>query len=318
MGKWILLGLLAVLIIGCLIGCLIECFREVKKLTVTHYELETEKLSAGTRIRFAYLSDLHNAKFGPDNAELIEKVLSEKPDYVLFGGDMEVVKPHKKMDYSGFETLLRGLTGRVPLFFGSGNHEDRMSSWMTDETIPEKERLRYQKTYSGWNEEFQKLLEKYQVTDVSDSIIAFPGNPSVKVGGIRIPRKCYFQKITTKGIVLSDAYLKEKLSEKLPEKLSLETPDFTVILAHSPLFHADLTAWGADLVLSGHFHGGIIRLPLLGGVITPQYQLFHPYCKGMFVKGNTTEIVSAGLGSHTINVRFNNKPEIVIVDIKGK
>ena len=109
--------------------------------------------------------------------------------------------------------------------------------------------------------------------------------------------------------------MKETLGEPDPEK-------FCLLLAHSPLFFEEYAAWGADLTLSGHFHGGTIRLPLVGGVMTPQYQFFYPRCAGYFEllgKGREKSrmIVGRGLGTHSINIRLNDKPQVVVVRLCG-
>ena len=93
---------------------------------------------------------------------------------------------------------------------------------------------------------------------------------------------------------------------------------FQILLCHSPLFFDACRKWGADLTLSGHFHGGTIRLPYLGGVMTPQFQFFLPWCAGTFEENGKTMIVSRGLGTHSINIRLNNKPQLVVVDLKKK
>ena len=92
---------------------------------------------------------------------------------------------------------------------------------------------------------------------------------------------------------------------------------FQILLAHSPLFFDAYREWGADLTLSGHFHGGTIRLPLLGGVMTPQYQFFLPCCAGHFERDGRHMIVSRGLGTHSVRVRFNNRPQLVVVHLKN-
>ena len=84
------------------------------------------------------------------------------------------------------------------------------------------------------------------------------------------------------------------------------------------MFFEEYAAWGADLTLSGHFHGGTIRLPLLGGLMTPQYQFFFPWCSGCFSDKNGRKLIAGrGLGTHSINIRFNNKPQVVVLIVKN-
>ena len=90
---------------------------------------------------------------------------------------------------------------------------------------------------------------------------------------------------------------------------------YHILLAHNPVYFKQYAAWGADLTLSGHLHGGIIRLPLIGGVITPQAKLFPRYSAGKYEIGEKWMIVSRGLGTHTIPIRFNNKPELSVIHL---
>ena len=106
-------------------------------------------------------------------------------------------------------------------------------------------------------------------------------------------------------------------TEEITEALGVceESDAFQILLAHNPVYFKQYAAWGADLTLSGHLHGGIIRLPLIGGVITPQAKLFPRYHAGKYQIGKKTLIVSRGLGTHTIPIRFNNKPELSVIHL---
>ena len=91
---------------------------------------------------------------------------------------------------------------------------------------------------------------------------------------------------------------------------------FHVLLAHNPTYFETYAKWGADLTLSGHLHGGIMRLPILGGVIAPSYHLFPKYDAGLFRIGNQKMIVSVGLGSHSIKIRLFNPPKIDVITLQ--
>ena len=86
------------------------------------------------------------------------------------------------------------------------------------------------------------------------------------------------------------------------------------MLAHHPAYFDAYASWGADLTLSGHLHGGMIRLPFVGGLVSPQMRLFPKYDKGLYTKKGKKLIVSAGLANHTVNIRINNPPELVVID----
>ena len=108
-------------------------------------------------------------------------------------------------------------------------------------------------------------------------------------------------------------------SVKSRERIGEAPPDgFTILLPHHPDYIGEYAAWGADLVLAGHLHGGQMRLPGIGGLIAPGFKLFPPYTKGRYALGKTEMIVSPGLGTHTIPFRVFNPRELVIVDLIGQ
>jgi predicted MPP superfamily phosphohydrolase len=101
----------------------------------------------------------------------------------------------------------------------------------------------------------------------------------------------------------------------------INTPDesrFNLLIAHNPQYFDEYAEWGADLSVSGHVHGGIVKLPLIGGVISPAYQLFPKYDGGMFDIGGKKMVLSRGLGTHTIKVRVFNPGELDVIDLKVK
>ena len=93
---------------------------------------------------------------------------------------------------------------------------------------------------------------------------------------------------------------------------------YKILLAHNPAYMDAYLDWGADMVLSGHLHGGLVRVPGLGGIVTPQGFLFPKYSGEMTQEGNQTVIVSRGLGTHTLNIRLFNTPELIALSLSGK
>ena len=92
---------------------------------------------------------------------------------------------------------------------------------------------------------------------------------------------------------------------------------FHILLAHNPVYFDTYAAWGADLTLSGHLHGGIIRIPGIGGLITPQAQLFPKYDRGLISVNGKYMVVSAGLGEHTVPIRIFNPPQLILITVEG-
>ena len=128
----------------------------------------------------------------------------------------------------------------------------------------------------------------------------------LRLYGMEIPFGCY--KKGWKVRPLTTGEMEERIG-------SAETDAYCILMAHHPLYAETYWKWGADLVLSGHLHGGIARLPLLGGVISPQFRLFPRYSGDCYEKDGKYIVVSKGLGTHTINFRFWNLAELVVLDI---
>ena len=239
-----------------------------------------------------FLSDLHDNTFGEKNEKLLKEIKRIHPDAVLIGGDTMVTKPGRA-DLSRTKELLQGISRLYcPVFYANGNHEQRMQ--------------RDRGVYGSMYDEFRKLLEEYQVNYLQNKTVQW--RDDIAVSGVDIAWK-YYQDFHPDSMVPS--YLARRLGKAESER-------FQILLAHSPLFFDAYAGWGADLSLAGHFHGGTIRLPGLGGVMTPQYQFFHPFCGGVFEQNGRWMLVSRGLGTHSINIRIGNRPQLAVIRLEPK
>ena len=104
----------------------------------------------------------------------------------------------------------------------------------------------------------------------------------------------------------------------IKERLHIDKSHYNILLAHSPLFIKDYAKCGVDLTLCGHFHGGTVRLPYGIGVMTPQFHFFSRLVVGMKRFGEMVEIIGAGLGTHSINIRLNDMSELIVINLKGR
>lgn len=269
-------------------ACLLRSQYERTSLEVGYYRLTSEKIKTDRTLVF--LSDLHDNEFGRDNCRLLEAIGREKPDAVLIGGDMMVCKGKPGTDIP--LSLIRRLRERYPVYCGNGNHENRMKA--------------QPQVYGSQYEDYVRALREMGVVYLEDEGADL--GDDIKIWGIDL-EETYYSKFRRRPMPVS--YLKQRLGAGDPGK-------YQILLIHSPLYAETCSQWGADLSLAGHFHGGTIRLPFLGGVMTPQFQFFLPWCKGLFETGDRRMIVSPGLGTHSINIRLNNKPQLVVVKLKNK
>lgn len=263
---------------------------------ITEYEVESAKIGAGCEFTFVFLSDLHIKDFGNENRELVETIRRMAPDAVLSGGDMVLAKgPHS---LEAPVNLLATLAKEFPVYAANGNHEIRME--------------RDRDVYGDQAEEYRTTLREAGCILLENaSAVLEKGSSRVRIWGLDIPKTFYrkFRKAKMPVTFIQDA---------------LGEPDGDVcnlLMAHSPNYIEVYGAWGADVALAGHFHGGTIRLPILGAVMSPDFEFFPKFAHGRFVwrdgARQCTMMVSSGLGTHSVNLRINDPPELLVIKIRG-
>ena len=238
------------IIIGILVAAVLlvfaEMYRELHTFRVTRYQVASPKL-AGEKT-WVFLSDLHNQVYGVNNCRLIDAVKKESPDLILIGGDMLVGK--NGHSYEPALACVKELVKIAPVYYANGNHEERMK------LKPQK----YDQSYALYREKLLNLgvhLLENESTVLSDE-------SKVRLTGLEIPLECYTH---LKRREMPEGAIKERIGNRDPEA-------FQVLLAHNPSYMKEYLAWGADLILSGHLHGGMVRIPGIGGVIGPDFVLF--------------------------------------------
>lgn len=269
-------------------GLVLRSEYEKKHFVTDHYQITSEKIK-GNKREFVFLSDLHNNEFGEKNRKLVEEIDRIRPDAVLIGGDMMVTRGDADLRVT--LELVRELAARYPVYYANGNHEERMR----------RERTVYGDLY----DRFTRQLAGAGAVYLSDQSADF--GEDIRITGCNMEEQYYRHRFTIPA-------LPEKELERHAGKA--DPARFQILMLHSPLFFKSCRRWGADLTLSGHFHGGTIRLPFLGGVMTPQYQFFLPWCAGRFDNEGKTMLVSRGLGTHSINIRLNDRPQLIRITLK--
>ena len=233
--------------------------------------------------RIAQVSDLHNAEFGDGNQLLLEMLWETEPDMIAITGDLI---DSRKTNLAVALDFANEAVQIAPCYYVSGNHEAR---------VPE-----YQELKVG--------LEAAGVTVLDDAQVKFEvSGESITVIGVNDPA-------FHADYLMGDT---EVINQKLAE-LAAEDSGFTILLSHRPELFETYVDHDMNLVLTGHAHGGQFRLPLIGGLIAPNQGLFPKYDAGVYSEGNTNMIVSRGLGNSIIPFRFNNRPEVVLVELTSQ
>ena len=278
--KWF--GIIAAVCLAAILAVFISNTRiSTASYTVTFENLESP-------LRLVLVSDLHGKSFGKDNARLIAKIQEQTPDAIFLVGDM-LDKKADKADVQSLLALTKKLLEIAPVFFSMGNHEQTYLK--TDATLLDR-------------------VAQTGAVVVNDSYVdvTIAGQP-LRIGG-------------TMGHGFAFGRTEEEFTSS-PEYVFLKAFENTelpkICLAHMPdtfIFNGAYTLWDVDLVLSGHTHGGLVRLPFIGGLYAPMQGLFPKYDRGYFRLGTHMQmIITSGLAGHGVLPRINNPPEIAVIDL---
>ena len=228
--------------------------------------------------KIVQISDLHNAEFGTDNQKLIDILKSEAPNAIVITGDLIDAR---RTNTEIAESFARRCMEIADCYYVPGNHEARLGG-----------------TY-----------------DAFESALIADGVNVLRNGSVRIRKEMDAIRIIG---VDDPAFAKasDAITNLDAALEALSSDDFTILLAHRPELIDEYSKWGIDLVLSGHAHGGQIRLPGIGGLYAPGQGFFPRYTSGNYTVGDTEMIVSRGIGNSAFPLRVNDRPEVVIVTLK--
>lgn len=251
-------------------------------LQTTRATAELDGLPAGfDGFTIAHLSDLHGHEYGEDSGELVERVRRETPDLIVITGDLIDQKSQMEM----VPPLARGLAAIAPTYYVTGNHEWALGSAAV--------------------KELKALLKECGVAVLSNQCEILERN-----GG----------RLALAGVDDPNGYADQTTPEELYAWIQENNPGlFTLLLAHRNERFGQYANAGYDFVMSGHGHGGIVRLPFVGGLLGTDRRFFPPWTAGLYTVGDSTLFVSRGLGNNTTpfrGIRIFNRPELAVVTLK--
>ena len=265
----------------------------IKKIDVTKYTISNEKIPEEFNgFKILQLSDFHSEGYRDTTEKLIDKVKNINPDIIVMTGDMV------SWDMENIEEakiLVKLLAEIYPIYYVDGNHEH----------LAEILRL------SRYNS-FLDFMHELGVTTIkNDCIKLHKGNESINLYGINIPLD------SATALYVDKLQLEKNYVEKTLPKADSEK--FNILLAHTPTFIKQYSQWGADLVLAGHMHGGIARIPFTNiGLLSPGRTIFPKYAAGKFKVKDSIMIVNRGIGTSSFKLRIFNNPEITVLTLKSK
>ncbi|MBE6643266.1 MAG: metallophosphoesterase [Ruminococcaceae bacterium] len=231
--------------------------------------------------KIAHLSDIHNTDLGNGNIDVINILKTQKPDIIAITGDL---LDTRRPGYDISIDLIKEASKIAPCYFVPGNHEAKSSQY-----IP-----------------LRSKLNSIGVEVVEDRKIQIERNGEyITLIGICDPL-IKTQKLTGDS---------KTVTNKRLDNLNIDKNSYNVLLAHRPELFDIYAEHEIDLVLAGHAHGGQVRLPFIGGLYAPNQGLFPEYDSGLYTKNDTNMVVSRGLGKSVIPLRFNNRPEVIIIEL---
>ena len=283
-----------IVLIICIILITIQMFMTfIIKIDIEKYTVKNAKIpEAFNNFKIVQLSDFHSKGYRNTTEKIISKIKKINPNIIVMTGDMV------SYDMTGreeFEKLVKELSEIYPIYYIDGNHEHLAEKLTPGEYL--------------FLMEFLKELGV--ITIKNDYVEIYKTNESINLYGVNIPLDW------PSGIYVNKLQLESDYVEKTLPKI--DTDKFNILLAHNPIFINQYIKWGADLVLAGHMHGGIVRIPFTNiGLLSPEREIFPRYTAGKFKIKNSVMIVNRGIGASTFKLRLFNNPEITVITLKSK
>lgn len=294
--EWII-SIICIALLIAIAVVLIESRRECRRFRVTRYSFNTPKLSEGFgSFKVAMIADLHNTVFGDANNEILKTIGDFNPDAIILAGDMIVCHADEEKGNAVTAEFINKLSEYSKVYYGIGNHEKGAKALT-------------HKVGDLWNKYYDELI-------IDDNRIVFMDNKSIAIhmAGSDSVIRLY-------GLDLDRDYYKRFIAKKLNRDImngllgNINHDEYNILIAHNPDYFKTYSAWGADLVFSGHNHGGLVRIPYIGGVISPRLRLFPRYDYGLYKDADSTMVLTNGMGAHSLKIRVGNIPEIVLIEI---
>lgn len=257
-----------------------------KALMVSTISISSSHIPAAfSGFRIAQVSDLHNSEFGKNNTELLKLLSESRPDIIAITGDL-IDANHTDVGIAlGFAQESVRI---APTYYVTGNHEAASPQYDT----------------------LKAGLEEAGVIVLEDEAVSLERNgETITLLGLGDPD------FTVKGDMFGET--SAMVSTKL-KNLDDGEGGYTILLSHRPELFETYVNCSIDLVFAGHAHGDQFRLPFIGGLVAPNQGMFPQYDAGLYTDGSTSMVVSRGIGNSIIPFRFNNRPEIVLVELNAR
>lgn len=272
------------IILGFVIAAGRFLYKEDKRIQVNEREIISEELpEAFDGFKIVHISDFHNAWFGWKCRDLLDKIREAGGDAILITGD---IIDRRTPNLRRSKYFIRKVTEILPTYYVTGNHEAHYKRWFN----------------------LKKYITKSDMENVSfSSVELVKDGQSINVAGMPDPWFLGDEE---------DPFVHLYFDRMLQYRLNSLPRGFTILMSHRPELLHIYSKYELDLVLSGHAHGGQIRLPYIGGLYSPHQGILPKYTEGIHYMNGTTLSISRGLGNSRFPFRIFNHPEIVVITLK--
>ena len=272
-------------------------FENTSLFIVQKNEIVSNKIDSNfDGYKILQLSDLHSREFGENNIKLINKIYKIDPDIIVCTGDM---MNSTEDDGHVFINLVKKISKDYPVYYIDGNHGQ----------LVEYNNI-------GVYDEFISSLKDLDVKVLKNTKVKIQkGSSYLNMYGLNIDLVYYSTKSALKESNIE--YTEDNFSKTI-NKETFENNKYNILLTHNPIYFEVYEKSGVDLILSGHVHGGIIRIPFKGGLLSPDQEWFPKYYHGLYTINDTNMIVSAGLGNDTVNFRIFNPFEMNLITLRSE
>ncbi len=264
-------------------------FISTKWISVSEVSISISEKELNRPFKIIHVTDLHNDQLFLNQNVLTDRIMIENPDVILITGDMI---SSSKGDGQAVFDWIESLDEKFPIYYSLGNHELYASI-----------------IRPSFYQSYMAKINDLGVT-ILDNQSALIDDYNIKLIGLSdIPYRLKIVNDSLESAKFSDSDIAASVG-----KAELKT--INILLAHDPTYFEQYKNWGADLVLSGHIHGGAVRLPFIGGIISPNEKLFPKYDAGLYTEEQHFLYVSRGIGTSVERIRIFNRPELVIINIQ--
>ena len=260
-------------------------YAQNKRLSVSMYEIDSNKIPGGfDNFKIVQISDFHNTKSDTLIDSITNKIKEEKPNIIAITGDLV---DRNRTNINVAIDLIQKIKETAPIYYLTGNHEYCIEDRYND---------------------LKKLLEENGVTILNNKVNVIEiGDSKINLAGIDDPR-FVGESYSAPCYVVDDVLSKLEYDKNL----------YTILLSHRPEVFDIYVNYQLDLVLTGHAHGGQIRVPFIGGIFSPGQGMFPKYTAGKYKENETSMIVSRGIGNSTFPFRVHNRPDLVVIKLRHR